>query len=686
MMALTPTQIRNVAILGGPGSGKTSLADTFLWLAGAVSRRGSVDQGNSVFDHEEEAKSRHHSVSLSLGHCTWNGHWVNIIDTPGLLDFFGDAYAAVRVVEGAILVIDATVGVEAQVERSFRLIRRHNLPCIAFVNKVEDERASFEKVLTEIETNLQVRPIPLWVPDQGSGAKAVVNVLTGALDNGEQIVPEGNAAVAEELKERVVEAVAETSDELLEKYLSEGILSDEEIGRGLKQVVTSSSQNLLLFAGSANKGMGVRAVLDAIVNLFPSPLEITVPIQTDGKEGNLKPDPNSPGVAFVFKLFADPYVGRVSVFRVFSGTIRSDSTVVNVTTGRKERIGQLMVAQGKTYEPIGEAPTGAIALVGKLESTRIGHTLCSEGISVQIPPIEFPQGYMELAVYPKTQGDEEKILSSIQRLAEEDGVFRWYRHPETGETIIVGMGDQHLDVIVEKMKRKFGAEVITKLPKIPYKETIRKPGEGEGRYIKQTGGRGQYGVARIRVEPLERGAGFEFVNQITGGVIPSKFIPSVEKGVREAMQKGILAGYPMVDLRVILFDGKHHEVDSSDFAFQMAGLLALRNAAEKCDPYLLEPIMKLEVIVPEEFVGDVIGDLNGKRGHVLGIEPEDGMRKITALVPLAEIQRYAADLRSLTKGRGTYRVEFSHYEEVPPHLAAQIIAQAKAEQEKEKER
>ncbi|MCS7192423.1 MAG: elongation factor G [Armatimonadetes bacterium] len=683
MMAMTPKQIRNIALLGSPGAGKTSLADTFLWLAGVVSRRGSVDQGNSVFDHEEEAKSRHHSVSLSLGHCLWKGHWLNIIDTPGLLDFFGDAYAAVRVVEGSILVIDATVGVEAQVERSFRLIRRHNLPCIAFINKIDDERANFEKVMSEIETNLQVRPVPLWVLREGK-KDAVINVVNGDIDDGEQIKSGDASAVPEDLKERVMEAVAETSDELLEKYLSEGTLSDEEILKGLKQVITSSQQNLLVFFGSANKAIGVHALMEAVVNLFPSPLEVTVPIQSDGKEGILKPAAEGSGVAFVFKLFADPYVGRVSVFRVFSGTIKSDSTVINVTTGRKERIGQLMVAQGRTYEPIGEAPTGAIALVGKLESTRIGHTLCTEGTNFQIPPIEFPQGYMELAVYPKAQGDEEKILSSIQRLDEEDSVFRWYRHPETGETIIVGMGDQHLDVIVEKMKRKFGAEVLTKLPKIPYKETIRRPGEGEGRYIKQTGGRGQYGVARIKVEPLERGVGFEFVNQITGGVIPSKFIPSVEKGVREAMQKGILAGYPMVDFRVILFDGKHHEVDSSDFAFQMAGILALRNAAEKCDPYLLEPIMKLEVFVPEEFVGDVIGDLNGKRGHVLGIEPEDNMRKITALVPLAEIQRYAADLRSITRGRGTYKVEFSHYEEVPSHLAAQIIAQAKAEQEKEK--
>lgn len=683
MIAMTPAQIRNVAVLGGPGAGKTSLADTFLWLAGAVSRRGFVDQGNSVFDYEDEAKSRHHSVSLSVGHCIWNNHWINIVDTPGLLDFFGDAYAAVRVVEGAILVIDATVGVEAQVERSFRLIRKHNLPCIAFVNKIEDERASFEKVLTEIETNLHVRPIPLWLP-HGEKGSSVINVLNGSVDTGEQLTAGDVAGVPDEFKERLVEAVAETSDELLEKYITEGTLSDEEVSLGLKQVVSLGSQNLLVFCGSANKGIGVRALLDAIVNLFPSPVEATVPVETDGKEGGLKPDPNGPGVAFVFKVFADPYVGRVSVFRVFSGTIRSDSTVTNISAGRKERVGQLMIAQGKTYEPIGEAPTGAIALVGKLESSRIGHTLCSEGANVSIPSIEFPRGYMELAVYPKAQGDEEKILSSIQRLAEEDGVFRWYRHPETGETIIVGMGDQHLDVIVEKMKRKFGAEVITKLPKIPYKETIRRPGEGEGRYIKQTGGRGQYGVARIRVEPLERGAGFEFVNQITGGVIPSKFIPSVEKGVREALQKGVLAGYLIVDIRVTLYDGKYHEVDSSDFAFQMAGVLALRNAVEKCDPYLLEPIMKLEVIVPEEFVGDVIGDLNGKRGHVLGIEPENGMRKITALVPLAEIQRYAADLRSLTRGRGTYQVEFSHYEEVPSHLASQIIAQSKAEQEKER--
>ncbi|MFA0779021.1 MAG: hypothetical protein RJAPGHWK_000515 [Candidatus Fervidibacter sp.] len=680
MAAMVPEKIRNVALLGAPGGGKTSLGDTILWLAGAVSRRGSVDQGNSVFDHEEEAKSRHHSVSLSLGHCLWNDHWLNLIDTPGLLDFFGDAYAAVRVVEGAVLVIDGTVGVDAQVERSFRLIRRHRLPCLAFVNKMDDERANFEKVLTELEEHLQVRPIPLWVPVGASPIVGVAHVLSGAVDDGERITSDGSVAVAEAWRERLVEAVAETSDELLEKYLESGSLADEEVMAGLRQVVLEQPQSLLVFAGSALKGWGVRPLLDALVSLIPSPLEISLPALTDGKETTLTPKADGTAVAFVFKLFADPYVGRVSVLRVFSGVLKSDSTVLNVNTGRKERIGQLLVAQGKTYEPIGEAPKGAIALVGKLESTRIGHTLCGEGLQVQLPPIEFPQGYMELAVYPKSQGDEEKILSGLQRLAEEDGVFRWYRHPETGETIIVGMGDQHLEVIVEKLRRKFGAQVETRLPKIPYKETIRKPGEGEGRYVKQTGGRGQYGIARIRMEPLERGAGFEFVNQITGGVIPSKFIPSVEKGVREAMQKGILAGYPMVDFRVILYDGKHHEVDSSDFAFQMAGMLALRNAAEKCDPYLLEPIMKLEVWVPEEFVGDVIGDLNGKRGHVLGIEPEDGMRKIMALVPLAEIQRYAADLRSITRGRGTYRVEFSHYEEVPPHLAAQIIAKAKAEQ------
>lgn len=685
MAMMVPAKIRNITLLGSPGAGKTTLADTFLWVAGAIPRRGSVDQGTSVFDHEEEAKSRHHTVSLSLGHCLWNDHWINILDTPGLLDFFGDAHAAVRVVEGAILVIDGTVGVEAQVERSFRLIRDHDLSCIAFINKLDDERSDFEKVLTDIEQHLQVRPLPLWVPKKGRGLEGVTNVLTGTLDDGEKVIPTDGTGI-DRWQERVIEAVAETDDALLEKYLDEGTLTEEEVTSGLIRVVRERRQDLLVFSGSASKVIGVRPLLDSVIRLFACPLDITLKAKKDGDETTLKPSPDGAVVAFVFKVFADPYVGRVSIFRVFTGTMKSDSTVINTNTGRKERVGQLMVPQGKNYEPIGEAPVGAIALVGKLEATRVGHTLCSDSADIQIPPIDFPKGYMELAVYPKTQGDEEKILSGIQRLDEEDGAFRWYRHPETGETILVGMGDQHLDVIVEKLRRKFGAEVITTLPKIPYKETIRKHGEGEGRYIKQTGGRGQYGVARIRIEPIERGAGFEFVNQITGGVIPSKFIPSVEKGVREALQKGVLAGYPIVDLRVILYDGKYHEVDSSDFAFQMAGLLALRDAVSKCDPYLLEPIMKLEVFVPEEFVGDIIGDLNGKRGQVIGMESEGGMQKITALVPLAEIQRYAADLRALTRGRGSYRVTFSHYQEVPSPLSAQIIAKARTEREQEKER
>ncbi|MCS7224234.1 MAG: elongation factor G [Armatimonadetes bacterium] len=683
MAALVPEKIRNIALLGGPGAGKTTLADALLFLAGAVSRKGSVDQGTSVFDHEEEAKSRHHSVSLSVGHLTWRDTWINIVDTPGLLDFFGDAYAAVRVVDGVVLVLDATVGAEAMTERSLRLIRHHRLPCIAFINKADDERADLAKVLAQLEEHFHLTPLPLWVPIKGNGG-TVVNLVTGHLEDRRT-----TAQVPEDLvpyRERIVEAVAETDDALLETYLDTGSLDEEAVVKGLRRLVSAPEKNLLVFAGSALKEWGLRALLDAIVDWVPPPTEQTISWIQDGQSSTLTPRLNGPGIALVFKVFADPYVGRISLFRVFSGTFSSDSTILNATVGGRERVGQLMVPQGKNYEPIGEAPIGSIALVGKLERTRAGHTITTEPIGGHLPPIEFPTGYMELAVYPKARGDEEKILSGIQRVAEEDPVFRWHRHPETGETIIVGMGDQHLEVMVEKLKRKFGAEVITTLPKIPYKETIRKPAEGEGRFVKQTGGRGQYGIARIRVEPLDPSVEFEFVNRITGGAIPARYIPSVEKGVREGKERGVLANYNLINIRVILYDGKYHEVDSSDYAFQMAGLLALRDAVEKAEPYLLEPIMRLEATVPEEFVGDVIGDINGKRGQVIGIEPEDGMRVISALVPMASLQRYAAELRSLTRGRGSYKIEFSHYQELPPHLSAQVIAEARSQKRDDKEK
>ncbi len=680
MPALNPSKIRNVALLGGPGAGKTTLADTFLFLSGTVSRKGSVDQGSSVFDHEEEAKSRHHSVSLSIGHLTWRDVWINLIDVPGLLDFYGDAYSAVRVVEGVILVLDGTVGAEAMVERSLSLIRRHQLPFILFVNKLDDERADLNKVLVDLQDHLHLNPLPVWVPT-GSGCPSVVNLVTGQ----PEISPP--ATIPDELtplRERILEAVAETDDSLLEVYLETGDLDADTISSGLGRLVQNCGQNAVLFCGSAHKEVGVRALLDAVVDWFPPPTARPIRLIEDGSEREEMPRTTGGGIGLVFKIFADPYVGRITFFKVLSGTFTSDSTIVNVTTGRRERVGQLLVAQGKTYEPIGEAPVGTIALVGKLESTRSGHTIATEPINRIVPPIEFPTGYMELAVYPKSRGDEEKILSGIQRVAEEDPVFRWYRHPETGETIIAGMGDQHLDVMVEKLKRKFGAEVVSRLPKIAYKETIRRPADGEGRFVKQTGGRGQYGIARIRVEPLEPRSDFEFVNRITGGAIPARYIPSVEKGIREGKEKGVLANYPIINFRAILFDGKYHEVDSSDYAFQMAGLLALRDAVEKAEPYLLEPIMRLEVTVPEEFVGDVIGDINGKRGHVIGIEPHDGMRTILALVPMASLQRYAAELRSLTRGRGSYKMEFAHYQELPQHLSAQVIAEARAQRQEEK--
>ncbi|MCS7253064.1 MAG: elongation factor G [Armatimonadota bacterium] len=687
MELIEPEAIRNIALIGQGGSGKTSLADAILWVAKMVDRQGKVERGTSVFDYEEDEKQRQHSINLAVGYCNWRGCLINIIDTPGGIDFVGDAYAALRVVDGAVLVLDASGSVEFQAERLWVKAREYGLARLVFVTKLDSERADFESLLSQAKERLKTRLILLTLPiGERSKFNGVVDIISQKAftftERGEPIeceIPEEISEKVAKHREQIVEVAAESSDELLEKYIEGQELSDAEIKQGLLDVISSGSAVPVL-CGSSSNCVGISLLLDYIVDFVPSPAmrpAIEAKAPGDGEVIRLTPNQNEPLAALVFKTVTDPYVGRINYFCVFSGTISSDSVVFNANEGRRERIGQLFIPQGKNIESVGIVRAGQIGAVAKLEVTRTGHTLCDETRPLLLPPIEFPTPVMEMAIHPKTRGDEDKLLSGLQRLQEEDGSFKWYRNNETGETIIAGLGDLHLEVAVERLKRKFGADVEVTLPKIPYKETIRKKGRSEGRYIRQTGGRGQYGVVWLEVEPLERGEGYEFVDAIVGGVIPSKFIPSVEKGVIEAMQQGVLAGYPVVDVKVTLFDGKHHEVDSSDIAFKNAGIIAFRNAMAQCEPYLLEPIMEVEIIVPEENMGDIIGDLNGKRGKILGMESINGMQKIHALVPLAEMQRYATTLRSLTRGRGQYTMRFSHYEEVPTHLAEKIIAEAR---------
>lgn len=687
MELIEPEAIRNIALIGHGGSGKTSLADAILWVAKAVDRQGRVERGTSVFDYEEDEKQRQHSINLAIGHCNWQGVLINIVDTPGGIDFIGDAYAALRAVDGVIFVLDAGENIEFQVERLWAKANEYGLAKIIFVTKMDSDRADYENLISQAKERLKTKLVPVTLPlGERAEFKGVIDIARNTAFNFDEFgkpieceIPQNMREKVEKYREELVELAAESSDELLEKYVNGEELAEEEILRGLTEVILSGSATPVL-CGTSNKCIGISLLLDSIVSFIPSPTKrgpIEAKMVADNKTIMLTPNPEGVLAALVFKTVTDPYVGRINYFRVFSGTILSDSTIFNANEGRRERIGQLFVLQGKNVESIGMARAGQIAAVAKLEVTRTGHTLCDESRQLILPSIEFPPSVMELAVHPKTRGDEDKLLNGLQRLQEEDGAFKWYRNNETGETIIAGLGDLHLEVAVERLRRKFGADVEVTLPKIPYKETIRKKGRSEGRYIRQTGGRGQYGVVWLEVEPLERGKGFEFVDAIVGGVIPSKFIPSVEKGVIEAMQQGVLAGYPVVDVRITLFDGKHHEVDSSDIAFKNAGAIAFRNAMTQCEPYLLEPIMDVEIIVPEENMGDIIGDLNGKRGRIIGIETINGMQKIRALVPLAEIQRYAATLRSLTRGHGQYTMKFSHYEEVPPHLAERIIAEAK---------
>lgn len=682
--------IRNVALVGHGGTGKTSLAEAALYTSGAISRLGRVDDGTSTGDFDPEEIQRKISINLSLLPCEWKGNKINFVDTPGYPDFVGDVIGAMRAVEAALLVVDGTGSIDVGTETAWDLATEAGITKLFFVNKLEKENTDFYRTLEALRQRFGTSVAPLQLPI-GAEDKfvGVVDLLTHKAYRweGGKIAPSDMPSEMEDqiskMREALIESVAEMDDALMEKYFDEGTLSDEEVAKGLEMGLRAGKVVPVL-CGSAMKMVGVETLLDFIVSSVPSPASVPAVKGVNPSGGEETRAPNDPFCALVFKTMADPYVGKLTYFRVFSGSIRSDSHVYNANKEREERVGQVYFIQGKNQIPTPEIGAGDIGAVAKLQETATGDTLCDKAHPIILRSIEFPEPVYSLAVKAKTKADEDKLGPALQKLAEEDPTFQTYRDQDIGQTLIRGLGETQLDIMVERLKRKFGVEVETETPKVPYRETITTTAEAQGRHKKQTGGRGQFGDCWIRLEPLPRGAGYEFVDQIVGGAIPRQFIPSVDKGIRDAMSQGILAGYPVVDVRAVCYDGSYHTVDSSDLAFQLAGRLAFRAAAEKANPVLLEPIYEMEIIVPEEFMGDVIGDLNAKRGRVLGMEPLGGGRqKIRAHVPQAEIQRYSIDLRSIARGRGKFSAKFSHYEEVPPNVAQNIIAEAEKARKEE---
>jgi elongation factor G len=686
-----PRTIRNVVLVGHSGAGKTTLTEALLFTAAAINRMGNVQDGNTVSDHDAEEVRRGISVSLSLAPFEWQGVKLNVLDAPGYADFVGDVEGALRAADACLFVVSAVDGVEVQTEAAWELAVDAGLPRAIFVNKLDRERASFERTLEELQDAFgnQVAPIQLPIGDEHefSGVIDLLSRRAYRYDGGpagtEGDWPEDLAAKAEPYRERLQDAVAEADDRLLEKYLDEGELSPEEIVQGVRAGLVEAKLTPVL-VGAAARPVGVDRLATFVAEAFPSPLDrppVTAAAK-GGQERELATDPNAPLAALVFKTVSDPYVGRINLFRVFQGRVRPDSSVHNATKATDERVGQLFTLRGKEHETVSEVPAGDIGAVAKLAHTTTGDTLSVKGDPLSLPRIEWPEPLYALAIEPKTKGDEDKLSIAVARVQEDDPTLRVERSPETHETVMYGMGEAHVDTMVERMKRKFGVDVVTHPAKVPYKETIKGKVQALGRHVKQSGGHGQYGVCTVEVEPLPRGSGFEFVDKIFGGAIPSQFIPSVQKGVERTMAEGTLTPYPMVDVRVTLLDGKYHTVDSSDMAFQIAGALALKDAVAKAGINLLEPIVRVEVVVPESMTGDIIGDLNAKRGRILGMESSGaGKQRIRALVPQAEMTRYAIDLRSMTGGRGAFGMSFDHYEEVPAHVAEKVIAEERRKKE-----
>jgi elongation factor G len=680
-----PTEnIRNIVLVGHGGAGKTSLAEALLHVSGATTRLGKVLEGNTVTDFDDEEHRRQISVQTALAPLEWKDHKINVLDAPGYADFIGDLRAAMRVADLAVFVVSGVEGIEVQTQVAWNHAEELGLPRLIFVNKLDRENSSFRNTLEALRETFGKGCAPLSLPlgreHDLRGVISVIDVAAYAYDEhgkpSEESVPEDRQARVDEVRTDLLDSVAETDDELLERYLEGGEIRRDEIVKALHEGIDNATIFPVL-CGSATRLIGIDRLADVIVAAGPSPLD-RPPV--DGEGGTREAKPDAPLAALVFKTMTDPYVGRVSFLRVYSGKLRGDGSVYNATRKVDERVGSVFTMRGKQQIPLGEIVAGDIGAIAKLSHTVTGDTLADKSAPVVLPTIEPPEPLLPKAIQPRTKGDEDKLMIGLQKLIEEDPSLRLERNDETHQTILWGMGDAHLDVILHRLKDKFGVEVQEVPFKVPYRTTLSKPAEGFGRHVKQSGGHGQYGICNIRVEPLPRGGGFVFEDKIVGGAIPNQFIPSVEKGIRAAMEEGLGTGYKTIDLKVELYDGKYHTVDSSDMAFQLAGSLAIKDAADKGGITLLEPIWSLEVLVPEEFTGDIMGDLQKRRGLPEGIDTVGpGRQLVKAKVPFAEVTHYATDLRSLTGGKGTFSWSFSHYQEVPHDLAQKILAEAKKE-------
>jgi elongation factor G len=683
MPAVESGKIRNVAVTGHRGTGKTSLVEAMLFQSGAVNRLGTIEQGSTVGDWDEDEQRRQMTISASLCHVDWQGRKINLIDTPGEPSFQGDTIAALRVVEGALIVVSGVMGVEVQTSRVWSRAEELGLARVFFVNMLDRERADFFRVLNALQSSLSPRAVAIHLP---IGAEHELTGIVDLLHMKAYTSPEGGKESAPgeipaemsdqvaEYREKLLDSVVETDEGLMERYLDGQELSDEEVAHALKDAVTRG-EIFPVACGVATKNLGTTAILDLLVEGIPSPAKKEFDVHVDG----------AGSAAFVFKTVADPFAGRINVFRVVEGSVSSDSTLVNHRSRNKERVGQLLTLQGKEHEQAEEFGPGDIGAVAKLKETLTGDLLLDADKDVELPKIDFPEPVMSFAIAPRAKGDEEKLGSALRRLSEEDPTLVMRRDQQTGEQLLSGLSQMHVEVAVDRVNRRFGVEVDLRPPRVPYLETIRRESKGHGRYKKQTGGRGQFGDAHIVLEPIEGHTGYEFVDKIVGGVIPQGFRPAVDKGIQEAMMHGELAGAPVQGVRVLLVDGSHHSVDSSEMAFKIAGSLAFKQAYGEADPVLLEPIMEVDVTTPDDAVGSVNGDLNSRRGRLLGMEPVGaGMTMIKAEVPMAEMLTYSQSLTSMTGGRGDYHMAFARYDEVPTHVAQKLVAEAQKEKEEVK--